>query len=396
MQATLFGDEEFLASDQAALALLQKRAQGCFRCGLSKATTVFGEGRVDSPKVAFVGEAPGAVEDAQGRPFVGPSGLLLNKMVQAMGLERKDVYLCNTVCCFPGDVRVETENPRKLFRRRYEGEMIRIKISSGHSLPCTPNHPILTRRGFVAAKSLRYGDDLVCCSFRKEVSSCYPNIKDVPSSFQELGDATSQICSSHRIVDRNVNFHGDGSSGQIEVVPFDRKLKRETSLAKFSMETPLTYPKLFRKSLDTLSRKITIGKVIEVNNTGYSGHVYNLETDEGWYTANGVTVSNCRPPDNRKPTAEEVTACKPFLLGQIRAIQPQVLVALGASAAQVLLKTKLGVSSLREEWHAWEKKPLRVTFHPAYLLRNKVAKKMVWDDLQAVMGRLGLLPAKVE
>jgi len=74
----------------------------CQRCPLGKSRTnlVFGEGSPDA-KLVFVGEAPGADEDAQGRPFVGRAGQLLTKIISAMGLARKDVYICNILKCRP-------------------------------------------------------------------------------------------------------------------------------------------------------------------------------------------------------------------------------------------------------------------------------------------------------
>ncbi len=74
----------------------------CHRCPLCQKRThiVFGEGNPQA-RLAFVGEAPGADEDMQGRPFVGKAGQLLTKIIQAMGLTRQDVYICNILKCRP-------------------------------------------------------------------------------------------------------------------------------------------------------------------------------------------------------------------------------------------------------------------------------------------------------
>ncbi|MCX5840203.1 MAG: uracil-DNA glycosylase [Deltaproteobacteria bacterium] len=74
----------------------------CHRCPLCQKRThiVFGEGNPQA-RIAFVGEAPGADEDMQGRPFVGKAGQLLTKIIQAMGLTRQDVYICNILKCRP-------------------------------------------------------------------------------------------------------------------------------------------------------------------------------------------------------------------------------------------------------------------------------------------------------
>src|SRR5205807_820124 len=85
------------------LTVLAERVSGCMRCKELAATrtqTVFGVGRID-PDVCFVGEAPGADEDAQGEPFVGAAGQLLNKILAACGLTRDDVYICNILKCRP-------------------------------------------------------------------------------------------------------------------------------------------------------------------------------------------------------------------------------------------------------------------------------------------------------
>ena len=87
----------------AALADMDvNEVRNCPRCQLrgTCTQTVFGEGNPDA-ELVFVGEAPGAEEDRTGRPFVGRAGELLTKMIQAMGLRREDVYICNMLKCRP-------------------------------------------------------------------------------------------------------------------------------------------------------------------------------------------------------------------------------------------------------------------------------------------------------
>lgn len=108
-------------------------------------------------------------------------------------------------------------------------------------------------------------------------------------------------------------------------------------------------------------------------------------------------VVKCRPPENRKPEDDEVATCSPYLLRQLDAIEPKVLVCLGAVAAQTLLATNRGISQFRGEWIDWHGRRLMATYHPAYLLRNPAAKGEVWKDLQKVMAELGLqLPKKAK
>ena len=106
------------------------------------------------------------------------------------------------------------------------------------------------------------------------------------------------------------------------------------------------------------------------------------------YIAN---VVKCRPPHNRNPEADEIAACEPFLRKQIALIQPRIIVALGAFAAQTLLQTKTPISRLRGVWHTYQDTKLMPTLHPAYLLRNPRDKRLVWQDIKAVLREMGRL-----
>ncbi len=103
-------------------------------------------------------------------------------------------------------------------------------------------------------------------------------------------------------------------------------------------------------------------------------------------------VIKCRPPGNRNPSQEEVESCHPFMLRQIRAISPEVIVALGTFAAQTLLKTREPISRVRGRFHDYHGIQLMPTFHPAYLLRNPAMKREVWEDMKAVMRKFGMEP----
>lgn len=99
-------------------------------------------------------------------------------------------------------------------------------------------------------------------------------------------------------------------------------------------------------------------------------------------------VLKCRPPDNRDPEPAEVAACEPFLIRQLAAIHPQVIVALGRFAIQTLLQSKEPISKLRGTWQQYQGIPLMPTYHPAYLLRNPNGKREVWSDMKQVVERL--------
>lgn len=106
-----------------------------------------------------------------------------------------------------------------------------------------------------------------------------------------------------------------------------------------------------------------------------------------------VYISNClkcRPPQNRNPLPTEILSCSPILERQIRIIRPKIICALGKFAAQTLLHTEESISRLRGRF--FERDGVRVmpTFHPAYLLRNPVDKKLVWEDMQKIMKELSI------
>jgi len=103
-----------------------------------------------------------------------------------------------------------------------------------------------------------------------------------------------------------------------------------------------------------------------------------LARDDNVYICN---VLKCRPPGNRNPAPDEVAKCTPFLLRQIELIQPKLVVAMGRFAAQTLLNTDASIASLRGRVHQYAGRPLIVTYHPAYLLRNLPDKSKAWADL---------------
>ena len=105
------------------------------------------------------------------------------------------------------------------------------------------------------------------------------------------------------------------------------------------------------------------------------------------YIAN---VVKCRPPQNRTPEPEEANTCSPFLFRQIDVVRPEVIVALGATAATYLLGQRQPLAGLRSRIHAFRGSKLIVTYHPAFLLRDPRQKKEAWADLQIAMHELGL------
>jgi uracil-DNA glycosylase len=106
-----------------------------------------------------------------------------------------------------------------------------------------------------------------------------------------------------------------------------------------------------------------------------------------------ANVVKCRPPGNRTPLPEEMTACLPYLRAQIAILRPKVIVALGGTAVQGLLGLT-GITRLRGTWLNFEGIDVMPTFHPSYLLRPENQKKRweVWEDMAAVLRRIGREP----
>ncbi|MEC4813717.1 MAG: uracil-DNA glycosylase [Scytonema sp. PMC 1069.18] len=111
-----------------------------------------------------------------------------------------------------------------------------------------------------------------------------------------------------------------------------------------------------------------------------------LTTEEDVYICNTV---KCRPPGNRVPTTEEMAACKPYLMEQIRLVNPKIILLTGATAVKDLTGDKRGITKIRGQWMEWEGRLCMPIFHPSYLLRNASRevgspKWLMWQDIQAV------------
>jgi DNA polymerase len=104
----------------------------------------------------------------------------------------------------------------------------------------------------------------------------------------------------------------------------------------------------------------------------------NFKRDEV-YIAN---ILKCRPPENRDPLPDEIQMCEPYLLEQIKIIQPKIICALGRISAQALLKTKQTLGQMRGKFHDYDGIKFLVTYHPAALLRYPQYKRATWDDVR--------------
>ncbi len=106
---------------------------------------------------------------------------------------------------------------------------------------------------------------------------------------------------------------------------------------------------------------------------------------EDVYIAN---IVKCRPPRNRDPEEDEISACMPYVERQVEIIKPEVIVTLGRVATQAFLRSKVPISRLRGSFHRFKDIPVMPTFHPSYLLRNPKDKWLTWDDMQSVLEQL--------
>ncbi len=102
-----------------------------------------------------------------------------------------------------------------------------------------------------------------------------------------------------------------------------------------------------------------------------------------------LNVLKCRPPGNRNPTPVEAQNCRRFLDRQLQLIQPEFICCLGSIAAQNLLDTNEAVGKMRGKVHSYRGIQVVCTYHPAYLLRNPSAKRIVWEDMKMLMKEMG-------
>jgi uracil-DNA glycosylase family 4 len=115
-----------------------------------------------------------------------------------------------------------------------------------------------------------------------------------------------------------------------------------------------------------------------------------LSSQDDVYISN---VVKCRPPNNRTPTTDEMDACKPYLMEQIRLVDPKIILLTGATAVKGVTGDKRGITKIRGQWLEWDNRLCMPIFHPAYLLRNQSREKgspkwLMWQDIQAVRAKL--------
>ncbi len=277
------------------------------------------------------------------------------------------------VRCFPGDTVISATGIQRGYRRFYAGPVITVRSGpeGGRVFTGTPNHPVLTRRGWIALEDLAKGDHLICCDIPQRRGFADPDVDAAPTKFIELFDALADSGRMERRPARDMNFHGDGEGSDVDIVRTDLLLEDgfDTSSSKHRIELAFkaagdaegllkcsrsrdegsldpfardrstangdvcgfgkgrallaihaietvsgglletsdldasggkgapqdagTDACFSSDSTDCLTFEVTTSEVIEVERGLFSGHVFNLQTASGWYTASGVVAHNC-------------------------------------------------------------------------------------------------------
>ena len=103
-----------------------------------------------------------------------------------------------------------------------------------------------------------------------------------------------------------------------------------------------------------------------------------------------LNTVKCRPPANRNPAETELANCWGYAERQLEVLQPEFICCLGSVAARTILRTKQSVGKLRGQFFKYRGSRVLVTYHPAYLLRNPSAKRLVWDDMKRLLNEMGI------
>lgn len=148
----------------------------------------------------------------------------------------------NVIQCFVGSVVAFGPDVERVYRRFYEGEIVTIYMASGDELTGTPNHPVLTNQGWVALGSLYEGVHVFRCRDDGRMRAVYPNVFDRPALFSEIVRAAHALHPMERVFGSEMDFHGDGRHGNIDVVATGRELWRTGVSERFEVGCNLALP----------------------------------------------------------------------------------------------------------------------------------------------------------
>lgn len=132
-----------------------------------------------------------------------------------------------SIQCFPGDTLMRASAIHRVFRRWYEGPIVRVEFKSGAKLAGTPNHPVLTASGWKALQLLEVGDQCVRTDHVERLSGSDPHVEDAPTPAEKIYTAALQSSASYRVAASGVYFHGDGADTEVNVVTVHSQLRDE-------------------------------------------------------------------------------------------------------------------------------------------------------------------------
>jgi uracil-DNA glycosylase family 4 len=428
----------------------------CYRCELGNTRThaVVGRGNLQAP-IMIIGEGPGENEDKTGLPFVGQAGKLLEKILASVNLTtEEDVYIGNVVKCCDGNTKVLTKSGYKrlssIVDRQWSGEVLsaddrgnlvwkkvtnwyksrlagralyQVNFKSDRSIDtegyiATEDHPILTARGWITVAQL--GDrDLVATGMPASGSTgwqrLFGTLLDTEGRRQWFGKSylelverltnqaegrrkeAGRILLSSTFIDRVLSLEELANANDKALKVADKKTifgfgETEGEAVWQRIAESNFYLKGDREEPIATDWQPVNKKLLPAKPDSYPVYCIDVEDTANFVTPGGV-VHNCRPPGNRVPTTEEIEACRPYLLEQIRLVDPKIILLTGATAVKGLTGDKRGITKIRGTWIEWEGRLCMPILHPAYLLRNPSRdrgspKWLMWQDIQAVRAKL--------
>ena len=187
--------------------------------------------------------------------------------------------------CVTGETLVNAVGIKAVSKRHYEGEIIIISTASGKVLNCTPNHPILTPLGWLPAQYIEKVGHVIIDQENDIEGTAIEKIAECFSSAPGMSFRDVHVCPSY--------FHGDGAGSETAVI-----LATEDAINRpqtgSSLKNHITSSVLADKIMGGRYGRIKRDSVIDIQSKEYSGMVYNLETEDSYYSAHGIITHNCR------------------------------------------------------------------------------------------------------
>lgn len=275
--------------------------------------------------------------------------------LEKLGLNGTDVYRADDPfwtlfdppwdynCVLPGSLvqgRVQAA-----YKSWYSGQAVEVTTMRGNCFRITGNHPVLTPQGFVSARTLAQGGDLLSYRGGREFAATHPSEHkhNSPLPIEQVFSALADLSGTRRLPVEPDNFHGDArhGNGNVDAVAVNRELldnlepggsQRFSDFILAGMDarlpdnggaaaldfSPLHYlgvgpasqldasryenatdntaidAEFFRQFLDRYAGQVEADKIVQIRNFDFTGHVYDLQTEGGWMVADGTVVSNCR------------------------------------------------------------------------------------------------------